>query len=137
METVMKELKIAATVDNLDEVLQFVTDALSDFDCPAKKQMQIELAVEEVFVNIAHYAYPDGDGWAEVHVRVTDKGAEITLVDGGIPYNPLDKEDPDVTLSAEDRQVGGLGIFMVKKQMDEVRYEYRDGQNRLTLCKKF
>ena len=98
--------------------------------------MQIELSLEEMFVNIAHYAYPDGDGWAEVHVRVTDKGAEITLVDGGIPYNPLDKEDPDVTLSVEEREVGGLGIFLVKKTMDDMTYVRRDGRNELTIRKR-
>jgi anti-sigma regulatory factor (Ser/Thr protein kinase) len=132
-----KMMKTAAQVSRWPEVMAFVDELLEENNCPFRAQMQIEISLEEMFVNIAHYAYPDGDGWAEVHVRVTDKDAEITLVDGGIPYNPLDKEDPDVTLSAEDRQVGGLGIFMVKKQMDEVRYEYRDGQNRLTLCKKF
>ena len=131
-----KMMKTAAQVSRWPEVMAFVDELLEENNCPFRAQMQIEISLEEMFVNIAHYAYPDGDGWAEVHVRVTDKGAEITLVDGGIPYNPLDKEDPDVTLSAEDRQVGGLGIFLVKKTMDAMEYERLNDRNIVTIRKK-
>ncbi len=130
-----KVLKLPAKADRMDEVLDFVNALLEEHDCPAKTQVKIDIAVEELFVNIAHYAYPDGGGWAEVRARVEDGSLSVTRIDGGIPYDPLAKPDPDVTLSAEDRQIGGLGIYMVKKSMDALSYEYRDGCNRLTLRK--
>ena len=102
-----------------------------------KAQMQIDIAVEEIFVNIASYAYESGDGKAVISVSTTDDNAvHITFTDMGIPYDPLAKEDPDITLSASERQIGGLGIFMTKKIMDEVKYEHRDGCNILKLVKK-
>ena len=94
------------------------------------------MAVEELFVNIASYAYAPDTGTAEIGVDVSGGVAETTFADSGIPYNPLKKKDPDVALSAEEREIGGLGIFMVKKTMDEMRYCYRDGQNLLTIRKK-
>ena len=99
--------------------------------------MQIELAVEEVFINIASYAYLPGKGNATVRVEVTENPVSVTItfIDRGVPYDPLAKDDPDVTASAENRAIGGLGVFMVKKTMDDVAYEYRDGQNILTLKK--
>ena len=102
-----------------------------------KQQMQIDIAAEEIFVNIAHYAYTPGTGEATICVELyQDPSAiEITFIDQGVPYDPLAKPDPDVTLSAKERKIGGLGIFMVKKSMDEVRYEYLDGCNVLTIKK--
>lgn len=129
-------LKVAAKDERLHEVLEFVNAMLKEHCCPPKTQMMIEVSVEELFVNIAHYAYPDGNGWAELHASVEDGVADITLIDGGIPYDPLAKPDPDVTLSAEERQIGGLGIYMVKKEMDEMTYERRDDKNVLTIRKK-
>ena len=104
-----------------------------------KTQMQVDVAVEEIFVNIAHYAYAPGTGAATVQAEASaeTKTLTVTFIDSGVPYNPLEKPDPDVTLSAEDRQIGGLGIYMVKKSMDDMRYEYRDGRNVLTLEKRF
>ncbi len=133
----MKELVIEATVDNLPDVLAFIDEQLEAADCPMKTQIQIDVSVEEIFVNIANYAYPDGTGSAKIQAEVTAEpfSAQITFIDSGIPYDPLAKADPDVTLSAEDRQIGGLGIFMVKKSMDDVKYEFTDGQNILTLKK--
>ena len=100
--------------------------------------MQIELAVEEIFVNIANYAYAPEIGRATVRVSVSDDPLTVTItfIDCGVPYDPLKRSDPDVTLSAEEREIGGLGIFMTKKVMDEVAYEYKDGQNVLTLKKR-
>jgi len=134
----MKKLTIDATVENLDEVLAFVDAELEAADCPLKTQMQIDVAVEEIFVNIAHYAYAPDTGKAVIGVAVTGDPAiaKITFSDTGMPYNPMEKEDPDVTLSAEEREIGGLGIFMVKKSMDTMDYEYRNGQNLLTMTKK-
>ena len=127
----MKELKITALTENLPQVLAFVDEQLEAADCPMKVQMQIEIAVEEIFVNIAHYAYEDEDGIAAIRVDVQGQppSADITFIDSGVPYDPLAKTDPDVTLSGEERQIGGLGIFLVKKSMDDVIYEYSDGQN--------
>ena len=131
------ELEIEASVDQLQTVIDFVNSHLESVDCPAKAQMQMEVAVEEIFVNIAHYAYAPEIGKATVRVEVSGDPVTVTItfVDRGVPYDPLKKEDPDVTLSAGDRQIGGLGIFMTKKIMDDVSYEYKDGQNILTLKK--
>ena len=139
METDKKEreLNIAAKVDNLQPVLDFVDGILEDAACPIKTQMQIDVAVEEIFVNIASYAYGENDGEARVTVLFTDDNAvHITFYDSGVQYDPLAKEDPDVTLSAEERQIGGLGVFMTKKLMDDVSYEYTNGYNVLKLVKK-
>ena len=133
----MAEKTFDAAVDQLDEVLAFVTDQLDQLDCPPKHRIQIEVAVEELFVNIASYAYRPGTGTADVTVEAFDnpKTVEITFKDSGVPYDPLAKQDPDISLSADDRQIGGLGIFMVKKSMDDMRYEYKDNQNVLTIRK--
>ena len=135
----MAELTILAAVENLDRVLAFVDAELEKLDCPMKAQMQIDVAVEELFINIAHYAYAPETGNATIRVQPDEDAhaVAITFIDHGIPYNPLAKPDPDVTLSAEERQIGGLGIFMVKKSMDGICYEYRNGQNVLTIEKAF
>ena len=133
----MAEKTFDAAVDQLDEVLAFVTDQLDQLDCPPKHRIQIEVAVEELFVNIASYAYRPGTGTADVTVEAFEnpKAVEITFKDSGVPYDPLAKQDPDISLSADERQIGGLGIFMVKKTMDDMRYEYKDNQNVLTIRK--
>ena len=135
----MKELMIEARTDNLDQVLAFVDQVLEEAGCSMKQLMQIDLAVEEIFVNIANYAYAPGTGSALVRVDAggDPAGAVITFEDSGVPYDPLKKADPDVTLAIEEREVGGLGIFMAKKVMDEMAYEYRDGKNILSMKKTF
>ncbi len=134
----MTEMKVRASVDNLNQVLAFVDTELEKLECPIRAQMQIDVAVEELFVNIASYAYAPGEGDAVIRVESTSdpKTVSITFLDRGIPYDPLAKPDPDVTLSAAERAIGGLGIFMAKKSMDEMKYAYRDGQNILTIMKK-
>ena len=133
----MAEITIKATVANLEQVLALVDTELEKIDCPMKAQMQIDIAVEELYVNIANYAYAPGEGDAIVRVETSQepRAITITFLDRGVPYDPLAKPDPDVTLSAEERQIGGLGIYMAKKTMDDMRYEYRDGQNILTIVK--
>lgn len=133
----MEELRVEANVENLPKVLAFVDDQLEMAECPMKAKIQIDIAVEEIFVNIAHYAYAPGTGDALIRVGISEEPAavQIDFEDSGIPYNPLEKADPDVTLDAQEREIGGLGIFMVKKIVDEIRYEYTDGKNRLTLGK--
>ena len=135
----MKELKVNADISELDKVLAFADSILESMDCSMKAQMQIDVAIEEIFVNIAHYAYPSGDGEAVIQIEADEasKTVSITFIDQGTPYDPLQNADPDITLSAEDRPIGGLGIFMVKKSMDDMSYEYKDNQNRLTIKKSF
>ena len=136
MEAFMERLEIMAETDRLDEVILFIDQQLETAGCSMKNQMQIELAVEEIFVNIAHYAYGEQRGMAEITMEITtEQVARIGFIDNGTPYDPLAKEDPDVKLSAQERKIGGLGIYMVKKIMDDMRYEYRDGKNILTLEK--
>ena len=133
----MKELTIAATVENIEAVTDFVNQQLEELACPMKAQMQINIAIDELFSNIAHYSYNPEIGQATVRVEVMENplAVSITFIDNGVPYDPLSKEDPDLTLSAEGRQIGGLGIYMVKKSMDEITYEYKDGQNILRIKK--
>ena len=133
----MLELTIEANVQNLDQVLGFVDGQLESLGCSMKVQMQIDVAVEELFVNIASYAYAPGTGSATIQIETERDplAVSITLIDSGMPYDPLKKPDPDVTLSAEERQIGGLGIYMVKKSMDGMRYRYENGRNILTIRK--
>ncbi len=135
----MKELSLDAVVENIEIVTDFVNEQLAQYDCPAKAQIQIDIAIDELFSNIAHYAYKPEVGPATVRVEVVEDplSVVITFIDNGKPYDPLSTADPDLTLSAEDRQIGGLGIYMVKKSMDEIAYEYTNGQNILRIKKRF
>ena len=132
-----KELTVDAKDENLAKVLAFVDGELEALDCLPKTQMQIDVAVEELFVNVAHYAYAPKNGPVTVRIETAQepRAVTITLTDCGVPYDPLAKPDPDVTLPADERPIGGLGIYMVKKSMDEMRYAYRDGQNVLMMKK--
>ena len=133
----MKELTVDAAIENIPAVTAFVEEQLEQVGCPMKAQMQIDIAIDELFSNIAQYAYSPKTGKATVRVEMTEDpmAVVITFIDNGIPYDPLAKADPNVSLPADDRQIGGLGIFMVKKSMDEINYEYKDGQNILTIKK--
>ena len=132
----MKEITVKALTENLNEILSFIDGILEENDCSMKIQMQIDVAVEEIFVNIANYAYGEETGEAVIQAGTDDEGFYVTFIDSGIPYNPLEKEDPDTTLGADERPIGGLGIYMVKKSMDKVEYEYKDGRNIFTIRKK-
>jgi len=134
----MKEMTLEARQENVRELTAMVVGELEKLDCPMKAQMQIELAIDEIFTNIVSYAYVPGTGDATVRFDFDEASGMVTLsfADRGVPYDPLKKEDPDVSLPASEREIGGLGIFLVKKNMDDMRYEYRDGQNLLTLYKK-
>ena len=133
----MKELTVEAKTTNIEAVTDFVNEQLEALDCPMKAQMQIDIAIDELFGNIAHYAYNPEIGKATVRVEVIEDplAVVITFIDNGVPYDPLAKADPDTTLSAEEREIGGLGIYMVKKSMDDITYEYKDGQNILAIKK--
>ena len=134
----MKELTIAATVESIETVTDFVNEQLEAYDCPMKILMQINIAIDELFSNIAHYAYNPETGDATVRVEVIEDpmAVIITFIDNGVPYDPLKQKDPDTTLPAEERELGGLGIYMVKKSMDDIDYVYEDGQNILTMRKR-
>ena len=132
-----KEMTVEAVTGNIPTVTDFVLGELQRLDCPKKAQMQISIAIDELFGNIAHYAYRPDTGPATVRVGVEEDplAVVITFIDNGKPFDPLSQEEPDITLSAEEREVGGLGIFMVRKAMDQVTYEYKDGQNILRIKK--
>ena len=138
-ETSLKtyELDIMEENENLSRVQSFLGQCLEKVDCHGKSQMQMELAAEEIFVNIANYAYAPEKGRAVVRVEVSDDPVTVTLtfIDQGVPYDPLKRKEPDVTLPAEERGIGGFGIFLTKKTMDNASYQYRNGQNILTLKK--
>ncbi|MBQ2377612.1 MAG: SpoIIE family protein phosphatase, partial [Clostridia bacterium] len=127
-----------AKIEALSDVLGFVDQTLEGYECPMKIQMAICVAIEEVFVNVAHYAYGDGEGDMTLGIGFDAKSREITfrMTDKGTPFDPLKKPDPDITLSAEEREIGGLGIFITKKTMDTVTYAYENGENILTMMKK-
>ena len=137
-ETVMKEKVFTAKKETLPEVMAFTEECLESFDCPMKSSMGICVAVEEIFVNIASYAYPNSDGNASLSFGFDENERLMTLVikDNGTPFNPLEKAEPDITLSADEREIGGLGIFITKKTMDTVSYAYENGENILTMTKK-
>ena len=134
----MKSITVEAKIENVDKVTEFVNEVLEEKECPLKVQMQLDVAIDEIFGNIAYYAYGKGRGNATIQIEMEDNPPKITLtfIDQGIPYNPLESKDPDITLDIEDREIGGLGIFLVKKTMDELSYEYADGQNILTMKKE-
>ncbi len=133
----MHEMTVPANLSHLAEVTAFVEGILEESGCPLKTIIQVNIAVEEIFVNIAHYAYAPGDGDATVRCRVDGHCLTIWFLDQGIPYDPLGKDDPDITLDATEREIGGLGIYMVKKSMDRVAYEYTDGRNILSIEKRW
>jgi sigma-B regulation protein RsbU (phosphoserine phosphatase) len=130
-----KKLIVSAVVESLDEVLAFLTERLEAIACPAQAMNQILIAAEEIFVNIAHYAYPNS-GSAEVCFTANDNEVIIAFSDNGKPFNPLEILDPDIKKSPEEREAGGLGIFLVKKLMSSVAYEYTNERNVLTITKK-
>lgn len=134
----IKRLTVPAKVERLEEVNQFIGQELERQGCPARVQMQVELAVEEIFVNIASYAYHPAAGEAEIEVAASGDPPTVSIrfLDSGRPFNPLSKKEADTTLSAGERDIGGLGILLVKKSMDQVSYSYQDGKNILTIQKR-
>ncbi len=134
-----EELELEATKENLGQVLGFLDAHLERRGCPVKVQAQLDIAVEEIFVNIASYAYGDKPGRAVIRMQESHdpEGVFVTFMDEGIPFDPLARPDPDVTLAAGDRSIGGLGIYIVKKSMDDMQYRYEDNRNILTITKYF
>ncbi len=133
-----RERVFPAQADQLGPVQEFVGQALEQYGCQPRIRFQIDVSIEEIFVNIVRYAYPPGqEGEAVIRCGVGGEPLQVTIqfVDWGKPFNPLEKQDADITLSAEERGIGGLGILMVKKSMDAVDYRYENGENILTLTK--
>ena len=135
----MEQITVEATLENLQTVIDFATEQLEIRECPMKTSMQLELVIEEIFVNISSYAYHPEIGSATFCMEFVENPDAVlmTFIDGGKPYNPLERDDPDTTLELEERDIGGLGIFLVKKNVDEINYEYADGKNILRMKKFF
>lgn len=131
----MQSIVVPAEIKEMNKVTEFVSHILEANDCSVKARIQLEVAIDEIMSNIVHYAYEGATGEVTVECDVVEGTARICFIDSGVPYDPLKKKDPDVTLSASEREIGGLGIFMVKKSMDDLSYEYKDRCNRLTLIK--
>ena len=131
------ELTLPATIENVEKVTNFVNEELEKIKCPPKAKAEIDIAIDELFSNIANYAYNPEIGKATVKFEVQDnpQAVIITFMDNGKPVDPLLKADPNIKLAAEERDIGGLGIFMVKKSMDSVEYEYKDNHNILKIKK--
>jgi anti-sigma regulatory factor (Ser/Thr protein kinase) len=131
----MKELKIEARIENLDAVLDFVNAELEALACPQKAGKQLFVAVAELFVNIAAYAYSPETGFVLLRIQGDEKSIWLEFEDSGKPYNPLENPDPDITAPVEERPIGGLGIFIVKQTTDAVEYRYEDHKNILKIKK--
>ena len=131
-------ITLPTAVENIGKITAFVEGKLEERDCPLKKTMEISMAVDEVMANVAMYAYAPGTGDVTVQFGFEEasRTASVTFIDGGVAFDPLAKEDPDVTLPAEQRKIGGLGIFLVKKTMDEVTYRRENDKNILCIRKK-
>ncbi len=135
-QTNISERVFPADDNSLEDANAFLEAELTKHDCTPKALMQLSVALEEIFVNISHYAYTGIKGIIRIGIAADEDSIHIRFVDSGVPFNPLEKEDPDITSSAEERDIGGLGIFITKKTVDDISYEYKNGQNILNLVKK-
>lgn len=136
----MKEITVNADVKKLDEVLGFVNEIVEQHDCSPAAQFQLEVALEEIYVNIAHHAYPNEVGQTTIRCKVKTEESKpplviIDILDQGIPYNPIEHDDPDIDLELDDRDIGGLGIYMIKNSMDNLSYRYEENHNIFTVEK--
>ena len=127
--------KFRADTKEIPAIQQFAEVELEKYKCSTKEIYQINLVIEEVFVNIANYAYKDKEGYCTLSIEIENNKVILTFEDSGIPFNPLEKSDPDISLPAKKRAVGGLGIFLTKRIMDEVKYKYENNKNILRITK--
>ncbi len=132
----MTEKIFPADINELAPVTVFLEEELDKAEASPKLMVTFAVALEELFVNVAHYAYPDSKGTVKIGIDTSGDSIVVQLTDSGIPFNPVAMPDPDITESAEERKIGGLGIYMVKKSMDSMTYEYKDNQNILTISKR-
>ena len=133
----MNKLIVPAKIENLQKVLDFANEQLKSVECIMKARLQLELSIEEAYVNIARYAYKE-EGKVIICCDVDEDSLQITVqfIDCGIPYNPLKNKDPDISQDIKEKEIGGLGILLIKKNVDYLSYEYKDGKNILTIGKK-
>ena len=131
----MKRIAVSANTDELDNVLDFVNTELDFHGFPSEAMADIDLAVEEVFVNISSYAYESQNGEVVLYISVSENEATLRFEDSGKPFNPLEVPAPDLDKPLMERDIGGLGILFVKQVMDEVLYSYSGGKNILTMKK--
>lgn len=132
----MSKLSFPAIPSQIEQIIDQIMTAPEVVSVPEEMLFTLRLAVEELVANVVNYAYTNEEGNLEVDIIVKDNQLSITFIDHGVPFNPLVQNDPDVTLSAEDRQIGGLGIFLVKQVMDSVEYYFVDGKNHTVIRKK-
>jgi anti-sigma regulatory factor (Ser/Thr protein kinase) len=132
----MTEKIFPADINELAPVTVFLEEELDKAEASPKLMVTFAVALEELFVNVAHYAYPNSKGTVKIGIDTSGDSIVVQLTDSGIPFNPVAMPDPDITESAEERKIGGLGIYMVKKSMDSMTYEYKDNQNILTISKR-
>ena len=134
----MPKIVLSAKIENIEKAVDFVNGVLENAGCSMRDQIQIDVAVDELMSNVAQYAYANGKGDITISIEILDdpRRAVIVLTDEGMPYDPLKKEDPDITLSAEKRKIGGLGIFIVKQTADRMTYEHKDNKNIVTIEKR-
>lgn len=135
----MKKLTVEAVPENVDAVIDFIGEVLDHSGCGFSDKMAINVAADEIFANIAHYAYSGQTGDVDVSIAVTDepRTAKIVFSDSGVPFDPLSAAEPDAVQSIDECEIGGMGIHIVKKTMDAVDYRYADGRNILTIAKRF
>ena len=133
----MKELTVDAKPGSLSEIKTFAAAGLDEMNCPAGTREQLLIVIDEIFSNIASYAYGDGKGSVTVRMETgtEPRSVVLTFIDSGMPFDPLMMKTPDTSLKARERKIGGLGIFMVRKLTDKATYEYRDGKNILKIRK--
>ena len=133
------QFELDTNIENVEVLTDTVNGMLAELDCPKKARAQIDIALDELFSNVSHYAYGGDVGkvYVTLDTMADKRGISITLEDEGIPFDPLAHEDPDVTLGVDERGIGGLGIFLVRRTMDDMRYEYGDDRNKLTITKSF
>ena len=133
----MKEITVKAVTENLDRVTDFANAFMEELGCSMRNIMRIDVVIDEIFANVSGYAYGQGTGDFTLRLSIEEdpKRVQLSFIDSGIPFDPLKREDPDTKLDAAHRLIGGLGIFVVKKTMDEVSYRYENGHNILTVAK--
>ena len=133
-----KSITMEAKVENIGAITAFIDGELEKLECPFRQQAQIDVAIDELVGNIAHYAYPHtaGDVTVRFEYETQSQTVVMTFIDSGTPYNPLENDAPDVTLPVEKRKIGGLGIFLVRKTMDDVAYRHENGKNILCVRKR-
>jgi anti-sigma regulatory factor (Ser/Thr protein kinase) len=125
-------------MDNFESLMDFVQSQVEKAGYDKKKTQKIRLACEEIIINIIRYAYPDKRGSVEIHCDTTSggKGYQIKIIDWGIPFNPLSNPEPDTSIPIEEREIGGLGIFLARTVMDKIDYQ-RDGDKNILICEKY